>query len=170
MPEKWRSILACRTCKKDLTAYTADDMLSLISRSLCPHQQFITNIGEEAFSVAPGGSRELRPDLHTNADEADLRVWLHCKNSVGRKKLIFSPGMMLITLDYQPTFLTLKSLFNSILLGKVFDTCLLTICSQHSKMIQTFPNFLLIHDHKHCSPCMLLLGAITYPSLLALGR
>ena len=81
VPEKWRSILACRSCKKDLTAYIADDMLNLISRYLRPHQQFITNIGEEAFSAAPGGSRELRPDLHRNADEADLRVWLHCKNS-----------------------------------------------------------------------------------------
>ena len=30
-------------------------------------------------------------DLFTNADEADLRVWLHCKNSCGVHKLIYSP-------------------------------------------------------------------------------
>ncbi len=91
VPDKWRSILACRTCKKELTAYIADDMLNLISRSLRPFQQFVTNTGEEAYSIAPGRSREIRPDLHTNADEADLRVWLHCKNSNGKRKLIFSP-------------------------------------------------------------------------------
>ena len=34
---------------------------------------------------------QLRTDLETNADEADLRVWLHCKNSCGVNKLIFSP-------------------------------------------------------------------------------
>ena len=90
VPDKWRSILACRRCKKDLTAYIADDMLNLISHSLRPYQQFITNIGEEAFSIAPGRPREMRPDLHTNADEADLRVWLHCKKAFGRRKLIFS--------------------------------------------------------------------------------
>jgi len=65
-------------------------MLNLISYSLRPYKQFITNIGEEAFSIAPGRPREMRPDLHTNADEADLWVWLHCKKSLGRQKLIFS--------------------------------------------------------------------------------
>jgi len=54
VPDKWRSILAWRRCKKDLTAYIADDMLNLISLSLRPYQQFITNTGEEAFSIAPG--------------------------------------------------------------------------------------------------------------------
>lgn len=33
----------------------------------------------------------MRPYLHTNADEADLQVWLHCKKSLGRQKLMFSP-------------------------------------------------------------------------------
>ena len=33
----------------------------------------------------------MREDLITNADEADLRVWLHCKHSCGVNKLIFSP-------------------------------------------------------------------------------
>ncbi len=66
-------------------------MFNLISRSLRPFQQFIANVGEEAFSIAPGRSREMQPDLHTNAEEADLRVWLHCKKSTGRRKLAFSP-------------------------------------------------------------------------------
>ena len=31
------------------------------------------------------------PQLWSNADEADLRVWLHCVHSAGTQKLIFSP-------------------------------------------------------------------------------
>lgn len=49
------------------------------------------NIGAQAFSVGPSRSRELQPELYTNADEADLRVWLDCKNSFGQHKLIYSP-------------------------------------------------------------------------------
>ena len=32
----------------------------------------------------------LSPNLWTNADEADLRVWLYCLHSSGTRKLIFS--------------------------------------------------------------------------------
>lgn len=46
-----------------------------------------------------------RPTLWSNADEADLRVWLHCMHSQGYRKLIFSPdtdvyhiGLMVISL------------------------------------------------------------------------
>ncbi len=91
VPDKWRAVLACRTCKKKLTAYVADDMLTIISHSLQPHQKFVANVGETTFSIAHRQSRCLRTDLHTNADEADIRIWLHCKNSCGTRKLVFSP-------------------------------------------------------------------------------
>ena len=37
VPGNWRTILSCRTCKKSLTAYVADDMLRLIHHSLQSH-------------------------------------------------------------------------------------------------------------------------------------
>ena len=41
--------------------------------------------------VRHGQSKQSHPDLSSNADEADLRVWLHCKNSCGIHKLLYSP-------------------------------------------------------------------------------
>ena len=89
--EKWRSVLGCRTCKANLIAYIADDMLWLICHLLRTNQQFIANIGSDAYSVRNGQSRQLRSDLSSNADETDLRVWLHCKYSCGIHKVIYSP-------------------------------------------------------------------------------
>ena len=85
VPEKWRSILGCRQCKKSLTAYIADEMLRLtsINHSLRSHQSFIANIGGQTYAT----TRKIRSDLTTNADEADLRVWLHCRHSCGVRKL-----------------------------------------------------------------------------------
>ena len=88
--EKWRTILGCRTCKKSLTAYVADDMLRLICSDhfFRSHQTFITNIGGQTYATN-GQTRQLRTDLCTNADEADLRVWLHCQMSCGVNKLLY---------------------------------------------------------------------------------
>ena len=51
----------------------------------------MTNVGEVAYCATSTGERLPCPQLWTNADEADLRVWLHCVNSNGTRKLIFSP-------------------------------------------------------------------------------
>lgn len=55
------------------------------------NQTFTTNIGEPAYSVSSDGAVYPEPTLRTNADEGDLRVWLHCINTPGERKLIFSP-------------------------------------------------------------------------------
>ena len=92
IPEKWREILGCRICKKSLVAYIADDMLRLIGqdRLLQSHQSLIANIEGKAYA-ATKHSRDVRNDLTTNVDEADLRVWLHCVKSSGVRKLLYSP-------------------------------------------------------------------------------
>ena len=41
--------------------------------------------------MATNQSKQVRNDLCTNADEADLRVWLHCVKAAGVRKLVFSP-------------------------------------------------------------------------------
>ena len=63
-------------------------MIKLVADTLRSHQQFVTNIGSQAYSITSKKPRQLRPDLATNADEADL---LHCMKSCGVHKLIFSP-------------------------------------------------------------------------------
>ena len=90
IPDKWKTILECRKCKSNPTSYVASAMLELVPQFLATGQEFITNIRETAYSVGTCGHREPRPNLWTNADEADLRVWLHCLHSSGTRKLIFS--------------------------------------------------------------------------------
>ncbi len=93
IPDPWSSVLSCRVCKKELTLYIADEMLALAVRTIRRTQQFVTNIGETTYSVAPRSSRIPQPYLRSNADEGDLRVWLHCLHSIGSKKLVFSPDV-----------------------------------------------------------------------------
>ena len=54
-------------------------------------QLFTTNVGYTAFTVSSNALVYPEPTLRSNADEADLRVWLHCVHSQGQRKLIFSP-------------------------------------------------------------------------------
>ena len=91
IPAKWRSLLACRSCKERLILYTASEMISLASGILSSEQEFICNSAQTAHSVTSNGEKQLCPSLWSNTEEADLRVWLHCVHSAGTKKLIFSP-------------------------------------------------------------------------------
>lgn len=56
-------------------------------------------------SIQGHNSQVAEPTLHSNADEADMRLWLHCKHSAGSKKLIFSPDtdIYIIGLTIAPT-------------------------------------------------------------------
>ena len=91
IPSKWRALLACRKCKQCLTQYLGHEMLKLVQQLLSSTQSFVCNIGEVAYCATSSGERLPCPQLWTNADEADLRVWLHCVHSAGTRKLIFSP-------------------------------------------------------------------------------
>ena len=91
IPTKWRSVLACRKCKQCLTVYLAQEMLELAPHMLGSSQIFVSNVGETAKSVTATGEILPCPMLWSNADEADLRVWLHCLHSRGTNKLLFSP-------------------------------------------------------------------------------
>ena len=91
VPDKWRSVLSCKSCKKNLIQYIARDMLRLIPHGLRSHQQFVANVGSKPYCCTRAGQQCMREDLITDADKADLRVWLHCKHSCGVNKLIFSP-------------------------------------------------------------------------------
>ena len=88
VPTKWRALLACRKCKHTLTHYLGKEMLLLVQNILSSMQTFVCNVGEVAQSVTSNGEILPSPQLWSNADEADLKVWLHC---TGTQKLLFSP-------------------------------------------------------------------------------
>ena len=87
----WRAFLECRPCKRTLTRYLGHELLFIAPKFLSSDQTFICNIGEVAQSTSHTGDNLPCPQLWTNADEADMRVWLHCIHSTGTRKLIFSP-------------------------------------------------------------------------------
>lgn len=72
------------------THYLAQDMLTLAQRHPSITQTFVCNIGGGAQSVMCSETLPC-PQLWTNADEANMRLRLHCAHSAGTKKLIFSP-------------------------------------------------------------------------------
>ena len=91
VPSKWQSLLACRKCKQFLTCYIAKEMLQLAPKLPSNSQTFTTNVQETTHCVACTGEVFPCPQLWSNADKADLRVWLHCIHSTGNQKLLFSP-------------------------------------------------------------------------------
>ena len=90
IPSNWRGILGCRKCKKNLIRYVATELLHSCPKHLKPNQTCTANIGEAAYFVNSIGVTLPQPNLRTNADEGDLRVWLHCIHSAGNRKLILS--------------------------------------------------------------------------------
>ena len=91
IPHKWRELLSCRKCKRNLTIYIATAMLESAPGFLTGEQEFITNIQEIAYSINCEKEKLPRPCYYSNADESDTRVWLHCIHAVGPRKLIYSP-------------------------------------------------------------------------------
>lgn len=90
-PSNWRNLLGCRRCNQALTQYLADEMLKLAVQVLRGSQTFVSNAREVAYVASSNGEVLPSPRLWSNADEANLRLWLHCVHSSGTKKLIFSP-------------------------------------------------------------------------------
>ena len=126
----WRAFLACRQCKKELTNYLGQEFLSIVAKFLTIHQTFICNIGEVAQSVTHAGENLPCPQLWTNADEADMRVWLHCVHSTGSKKLIFSPDTDVYNIGLA---------FVDLLQGK-------EVIVQQTKSLREGSKFLLLHN------------------------
>ena len=91
VPKNWRSLLSCRNCKQNLTAYVGDELLKLGPNCLVSPQMLIVNIATTSYSTDKDGNKSPVPNLRTNASEGDLRVWLHCIQSRGTRKLIVSP-------------------------------------------------------------------------------
>ena len=55
IPNKWRTILYCRNCKRNLTSYVASAMLELVPQFLATEQEFNTNISENVYGAGTCG-------------------------------------------------------------------------------------------------------------------
>ena len=108
--QKWKKAMECTKCKHQLAMHLAFEMLQQISKHLLPNQHFITagafeeDLCDKALCVGNGASEaHVLPHLTCSAEEADMKIWLHCTHSFGTKKLVFSPdtdvfhiGMLLL--------------------------------------------------------------------------
>lgn len=99
LPTDWRrKLLNCRRCKRALCAFLSHEMLHLIPSNLRDNQIFFTAGGfldqhqNQCYCIRKDGEPHLLPYLRSNAEETDLRIWLHCVNSTGsiKKDVVFS--------------------------------------------------------------------------------
>ena len=94
----WGNILKCKSCKRNLTEALANAMLQTAAVVLQEHTRLIVagsfrgSNCNKAFMVTKSDSKPCSVEaLETNMEEGDMRVWIHCKNSAGTRKIIFSP-------------------------------------------------------------------------------
>ena len=97
IPSRWSSVIGCRICKRFLVKYLGDAFLQIAPALLRGDQKiYVAGCSDSldrnaCWFVTHKGVEEVSLNLISNAEEADMRVWLHTKWSHGRRKLIFSP-------------------------------------------------------------------------------
>ena len=98
IPPKWReTVLHCRKCNRGLVCFLSFFFLQSILRKLTHQQRFVTTGGldgvyrNKAAYVESNQVPQYDPQLTSNVEEADTRIWLHVTNYSGNKKLILSP-------------------------------------------------------------------------------
>jgi len=90
-------MLKCRECKHNLTTQLALHMLKVVPQYLTRGKRFIVagslrgNLRDKALFIEHGCQIPKTDDrLTCNCEEGYMRVWIHCKYSVGVRKLVFS--------------------------------------------------------------------------------
>ena len=98
VPTEWRSkLLNCRKCKRALCVFLCTEMLTQAPKLLSANQTLSTAggfLGQErslCWSVQRHGQPQPLLYLRSNAEETDLRIWLHCTRSAGSRKMLYSP-------------------------------------------------------------------------------
>ena len=98
IPPKWReNVLNCRKCKRNLVGFLSHHFLKKIKQKLQPQQRYVTAGGfsgvlsNQALFTEPKRTPQCDSRLACNAEEADMRIWLHVIHSAGQKKLVLSP-------------------------------------------------------------------------------
>ena len=167
IPTNWHALLACKTCKKCLTQYIAEEMITLVPSMLSRNQTFFCNKQEIAFSVT--SCNEILPciQLWTNVDEADMRIWLHSVHSIGTFFLLILTYIMwdFHLHIYYKGWMLLYNLQRHFEKGQSSITWykLYTV----TQICKEFP---LLFTHKHYNPSMYAQDVIMCPSLEAWGK
>ena len=97
VPSKWREVIECRTCKRQLVVYMGDTILATGQYLLREGQKLVVaGAGEEldqdsAWYTTNLGIEQLAPAYKCTAGEGDTRVWLHVDRGPGKRKLVYSP-------------------------------------------------------------------------------
>ena len=97
VPSKWREVIECRTCKRQLVVYMGDAILATGQYLLREGQKLVVaGAGEEldqdsAWYTTNLGIEQLAPAYKCTAGEGDTRVWLHVDRAPGKRKLVYSP-------------------------------------------------------------------------------
>jgi len=97
VPKKWNELLQCRECKRNLVTYLGDCFLCQAPALLQGNQKMYVSGSHEgpkadkAYYATPLSTYNEEPNLESNAEEADTRVWLHVVKSSGRRVMIYSP-------------------------------------------------------------------------------
>ena len=97
VPSKWREVIECRTCKRQLVVYMGDAILTTGQYLLREGQKLVVaGAGEEldqdsAWYTTNLGIEQLAPAYKCTAGEGDTRVWLHVDRAPGKRKLVYSP-------------------------------------------------------------------------------
>lgn len=96
--KKWREeFLKCRQCKRSLVIFLGNYLLQSIQMSLQPLQVlyvagcFKNEISNTAWFAKGTNKPQPDPNLYSNAEETDSRIWLHATKAEKRKILVQSP-------------------------------------------------------------------------------
>ena len=96
--KKWREeFLKCRQCKRSLVIFLGNYLLQSIQMSLQPLQVlyvagcFKNEISNTAWFAKGTNKPQPDPNLYSNAEESDSRIWLHATKAEKRKILVQSP-------------------------------------------------------------------------------
>ena len=98
IPPKWnQEVLNCRKCKRNLVCFLSNYFLKKMKQHLQSHQKFITAggfsevDGVKAMGVTSRGMPHEEPQLFSDAEESDTRIWIHALNASDTTILILSP-------------------------------------------------------------------------------
>jgi len=98
VPSQWsKQVLSCRKCKRNLVCFLSQYFLHKMKQHLLSGQTFITAGGlnepntNKAMSIQSRGSTQEEPQLYSNAEETDTRIWLHVVNAQNTNILVLSP-------------------------------------------------------------------------------
>ena len=97
IPNKWRDVIGCRSCKQSFVNYLGTCFLELGPSFLGGDQRLFVAGGSTALDrdtcwyTSKEAIEKVAVQFTSNAEEADTRVWLLAAHSYGTRKIIYSP-------------------------------------------------------------------------------